>query len=304
MVSTGQKLCLVLARYVQKPALMVPLPFSVGRVLFDLNAIMLHRTPRDMVIEPTKIGEIPCAWITRRGQVENGVLFYLHGGGFVMGSLRSHRHLVACLAQKAGLRGLFVDYRLAPEHPFPAGPDDALTAYQGLLASGVDPAKIALAGDSAGAGMVAVLLQDIKRLGLTMPRAAVLISPLTDATGGSPSLQENRRRDPVLPLSWALRAMRIYVGDHDPADPRISPLLGDLEGMPPMIVQACETEILRDDAIRYAEAVRAAGGKVELNVWSNVQHVWHLMCGRVTEADRGVAQLANFLNSLILGRSK
>jgi len=296
MVSIRQRLCNGLARAVQKPLLMLPLPQPLARMAFDLNARILYRTPRDMVLEPVDIGGVPCAWISRaRQRPTTDVLLYLHGGGFVLGSLRSHRHLVAHLAAKTAQRALFVQYRLAPEHPFPAACDDALVVYRDLLAAGHDPARITLAGDSAGGCLALVLLQDIARAGLPVPRAVALISPITDLTGSGASLLRNRWRDPILPLSWGRRAIAAYLAGQDPSGPRISPLWGDLSGLPPIFVQVCESEILRDDGQRLVAAITAAGGRAELRVWRDVPHVWHLMCGRVPEADAGIDELAAFL---------
>ncbi len=296
MVSLRQRLCNGLARVVQKPLLMLPLPQPLARWSFDLNARLLYRTPRDMVLEPVEMGGVPCAWISRGLPPDpGGVLLYLHGGGFVLGSLRSHRHLVAHLAAKTGQRALFVRYRLAPEHPFPAACDDALAVYRGLLEAGHDPGRITLAGDSAGGCLALVLLQDIARAGLPAPRAAALISPITDLTGSGASLLQNRWRDPILPLSWGRRAIAAYLAGQDPAMPRISPLWGKLSGLPPVFVQVCESEILRDDGQRLVAEITAAGGQAVLRVWCDVPHVWHLMCGTVPEANAGVDEVAEFL---------
>lgn len=295
MVSIRQRLYNGVARIVLKPLLAVPLPFWLTRALFDLNALILFRTPRNLVIERAEMGGVPGAWISCEGQENKGVLLYIHGGGFVMGSLRGYRHMVARLAAETGLRAWFAEYRMAPEHPFPAAPDDMLNAYKGLLEAGHDPARIAVAGDSAGGNLAAVLLQDIARGGLPMPVAAALISPPTDLRGTSPSVEENRWRDHVMPHSLGQRVATAYLGDHDPGDPRVSPLLGDLSGLPPMIVQVCEAEMLRDDGQRLVAAITEAGGQAELRVWRDVPHVWHLMCGRVPEADAGVDELAAFL---------
>lgn len=297
MVSLRQRLCNGLARGVQKPMLMLPLPQPLARMAFDLNARILYRTPRDMVLEAQEMGGVPCTWISSATRPDRGgVLLYLHGGGFVLGSLRSHRHLVAQLAAKSGQRALFVQYRLAPEHPFPAACEDALAVYRSLLAAGHDPDLITLAGDSAGGCLALVLLQDIARAGLPMPRAAALISPITDLTGSSASLLENRWRDPILPLSWGRRAVAAYLAGQDAANPRLSPLFGDLSGLPPVFVQVCESEILRDDGQRLVAAITDAGGQAALRIWRDVPHVWHLMCGRVPEADAGVDEVAAFLS--------
>ncbi|MGR3710953.1 MAG: alpha/beta hydrolase [Alterinioella nitratireducens] len=301
MVSLRQRLSNGVARAVQKPLLALPLPFWLSRMTFELNAFLLYKRPRDLVEDDAALGGVPGVWLTRAGQEEGGVLLFLHGGGFVMGSPRSYRHLVAHLAAETGLRGYLPDYALAPEHPFPAAPDDVLAVYRALLEAGHDPGRIAVAGDSAGGCLAAVLLQDIAREGLPMPAVAALISPATDLRGTAPSLEENRRRDHLLPASWVRRAVAAYLDGRDGSDPRLSPLLGAVSGLPPMIVQVCEGEMLRDDGVRLAEAVREAGGTADLRVWTDVPHVWHLMRGRVPEADRGLAELAEFVRDNMAG---
>ncbi|MAN15793.1 MAG: alpha/beta hydrolase [Dinoroseobacter sp.] len=273
----------------------------LSRMTFELNAFLLYKRPRDLVEDDAALGGVPGVWLTRAGQEEGGVLLFLHGGGFVMGSPRSYRHLVAHLAAETGLRGYLPDYALAPEHPFPAAPDDVLAVYRALLEAGHDPGRIAVAGDSAGGCLAAVLLQDIAREGLPMPAVAALISPATDLRGTAPSLEENRRRDHLLPASWVRRAVAAYLDGRDGSDPRLSPLLGAFSGLPPMIVQVCEGEMLRDDGVRLAGAVREAGGTADLRVWTDVPHVWHLMRGRVPEADRGLAELAEFVRDNMAG---
>ncbi|RMA42148.1 alpha/beta hydrolase [Rhodophyticola porphyridii] len=295
-ISWQQRVSLILARYGQKPVLALPFPQPVARALFNLNARIVYKTPRDLTLRADRIGGVPGVWAGRRGQAKNGVLLFLHGGAFVLGSVRSYRHLVAALAAEAGLEGFLADYRLAPEHPFPAALDDALAAYRGLLAAGHAPDRIALAGDSAGGGLVLSLLHVLGRDGLPMPAVAGVMSPITDMTFSGASITGNLKRDPLIPVKWGYRGVMEYLNGHDPDDPRVSPLFGDFSSAPPVMIQACETEVLRDDGVRMADLLRRAGREVVLDIWPRVPHVWHLMAGRVPEADRAIAELGGFLS--------
>ncbi len=303
MVSRAQRGFNILARYFQKPALALVRPQPLARLVFDTNAWMLYKTPRGLSQRPEMLeadgGKVPAAWLDCGGATDRGVILYIHGGAFVIGSLRGYRHLVAALADKAGMAAAFVDYRLAPEHPYPAAPDDALTAYKALLAKGIDPRRIALVGDSAGGCLALSLLHRIGALGLPMPGAVAAMSPVVDLTGGSPSLTENRQRDPLIPISWALRGLADYLKDADPQDPVASPLFGRFEGAPPVLLQACESEVLRDDSRRMAEVLRAQGVTVRLDEWRDVPHVWHMNAGRSPEADKGIADIADFLRETL-----
>ena len=301
MVSFRQRLANLFARIVQKPTLATPWPQPIARKIFDLNALLLYKRPRDIRVTPDRLGGVPGAWVTRDGQAEHGVLLYLHGGGFVIGSLAGYRHLVARLGAAAGLRAYFVAYRLAPEHPYPAAPEDALAAYRALLLAGHSPERITLVGDSAGGWLVARLLQDIARLGLPMPARAAFLSPITDLTFSGRSISENRARDPLLPVAWARRSVAAFVGDRETAKPALSPLFGDVGGWPPCLIQVSDSEILRDDSLRLAEAITRAGGEVDLRLWRDVPHVWHLMAGRTPEADTAIEEVAGFLQPVWLG---
>lgn len=229
------------------------------------------------------------------GDRSGGTILYLHGGGFVLGTWRVYRNLVPRLADAAGMEGVFVEYRLAPEHVFPAAPDDAWTAWRALLARGEAPERIALVGDSAGGNLALGLLHRILAEGEAPPRAVVAISPATDLTASSPSLVENRRSDMLVPYGWARRSAEAYVGGADPADPLLSPLFGSFKGACPVLLHCTEGEILRDDSRRMAEALRAQGVPVRLEEWQGVPHVWHINAGRSPEADRAVADIAAFL---------
>jgi monoterpene epsilon-lactone hydrolase len=222
-------------------------------------------------------------------------LLFLHGGGFVTGSPALYRHLTWRLAAAANARLLAVDYRLAPEHPFPAALDDAATAYRWLLDANADPRQIAVIGDSAGGGLTLSLLLRMRDEGMPLPYAAVALSPCTDLALTGPSLAENAEADPMLRPEWLPRMVRHYLAGADPRLPWASPLYGDPAGLPPTLFQVGSDEILRDDATRMAAHMRAAGCRVEMEIWPRMPHVWHLFAAILPEARRAIAGIGEFL---------
>lgn len=304
-VSTRQKFFNVLARFVQKPALALVRPQPLARLVFDLNALILAKRPAGLRRREVSLraadASVPGTWLDLGGDRARGVILFLHGGAFVIGSLRGYAHVVSRLADAAGMAGLFVHYRLAPEHRFPAASDDALTAYRALLDQGYDPARIALAGDSAGGNLVFSLLHRIGQLGLPMPGAVVAMSPIVDLTLSSPSMELNRRSDMLIASAWGQRGVRDYLGGADPADPVASPINGRFAGAPPVMFQVVTTEILYDESLRMAAKLREEGVTVRLDEWQDVPHVWHLNAGRSPEADKGIADLAEFLRQVMPG---
>lgn len=302
-ISWQQKLLNFNARYVQKPTLALVRPHRLMRWVADMNARIMVKRPmglRQRDVSLTAAGcEVPGSWLDLGGDTSRGVILFLHGGAFVIGTIRGYVPLLSSLADGAGMAGLFVHYRMAPEHPFPAAPDDALTAYRALLDQGHEAARIALAGDSAGGNLALSLLHRIRELGLPMPGAVALMSPSVDLTLGSPSMKLNRRSEMLVAPSWGRRGVRDYLAGADPSDPVASPINGRFTGAPPVMIQVVTTEILYDDARRMAEKLRADGVNVRLDEWQNVHHVWHLNAGRSPEADRGIADLAGFLRQTI-----
>jgi acetyl esterase/lipase len=238
---------------------------------------------------------IPVTWASRNRPDRRKVILYLHGGAFVAGSARTHRHLGAALAGAAGVRSVLPDYRLAPEHPYPAALDDAVAAYRHLLGLGYAPGEIAVAGDSAGGGLVFALLLRAAAEGLPRPACAVGFSPWVDLTGRQPSLRRNSRRDVMLPAGRAAEVAGSYLGGHDPADPLASPLFGVWRDPPPALIMASRGEILVDEAIGLAEALRAGGGDVRLELWRGVPHAWPIFFGLIGAADAAVAQAGAFI---------
>jgi acetyl esterase/lipase len=223
------------------------------------------------------------------------VLLYLHGGAFIAGSPDTHKHLGAALAHAAGVRTILPDYRLAPEHPFPAALDDAVTTYRHLLETGYAPEAIAVAGDSAGGGLTFALLLRLGELDLPQPGCVAGFSPWTDMTGTQPSLQRNARRDVMLPARRFHDAAGFYLGGADPMDPLISPLRGDWSDPPPALLMASRHEILLDDAKGLAEVLRRAGGDVQLQLWRRLPHAWPFFTGRLKQADQAVASTGAFI---------
>jgi acetyl esterase/lipase len=222
-------------------------------------------------------------------------VLYLHGGGYILGSPSLYRDLTWRIASAARARVLAVDYRLAPEHPFPAALDDAVTAYHWLCTQGADPERIAVMGDSAGGGLALSLLLRLRDEGIPLPAAAVALSPWTDLALTGRSFTMNAGADPMLSAEQARRFVGHYLAGADPRSPYASPLYGEHEGLPPTIIQVGSDEVLRDDAVRMAERMRAAGCRVELEIWPRMPHVWHAFAPVLPEARRAIARIGLFV---------
>ena len=230
---------------------------------------------------------------TRAGRV----ILYLHGGSFAFRYPNAHAALAARLCRRLGAQALIPDYRLAPEHPFPAAPDDCHAAYRWLLARGFDPQGIVIAGDSAGGNLALVTLHRAKRDGEPLPACAVLLSPAVDCTMGSPSMVANDGMDPIVQLNSLLVLRRHYVpSPHQYTDPEVSPLFGDFDGFPPLFFQAGSTELLRDEATRAAHKAHAAGVDVELELWPGVAHGFQV-AGFLPEAALAIDHIARFVEA-------
>jgi len=227
---------------------------------------------------------------------DSRVLFYLHGGAYCIGSPRSHRGLISHLALRSGARAIAPDYRLGPEHAFPAAIDDALAAYRGVIASGVDPARLVVGGDSAGGGLALALLVALRDAGDPLPACAVLLSPWTDLELSGASMTTRAALDPMLNAAAAPEAVSRYLQGANARDPLASPLYADPRGLPPMLIQVGDHEILLDDSVRFAERARAVGVDVTLDIWPEMIHVWQFFAGNVPEADEAIGKLAAFIS--------
>jgi epsilon-lactone hydrolase len=226
-------------------------------------------------------------------------VLFLHGGGFIVGSPALYRHFTWRIASAAHACVLVVDYRLAPEHPFPAALDDAVMAYRWLLADGAKPQRIAVMGDSAGGGLALSLLLRLRDQGMPLPAAAVALSPWTDLALTGPSLRLNASADPLVSPDQARRFVDCYLAGADPRSPYASPLYGNLEGLPPTLIQVGSDEVLRDDAVRMADRMHAAGCRVELEIWPRMPHVWHLFAPVMPEARQAIVRIGDFVTAVV-----
>jgi monoterpene epsilon-lactone hydrolase len=231
---------------------------------------------------------------TRASQPGRHILF-LHGGGFIAGSPSLYRQLTWRIASAARASVVSLDYRLAPEHPFPAALDDAVAAYRWLLAQGAAPQRVAVMGDSAGGGLALSLLLRLRDEGVPLPAAAVALSPWTDLAMTGRSFTANALADPLLSAEQARRFVGYYLDGADPRSPYASPLYGEPAGLPPTIIQVGSDEVLRDDAVRMAERMRAAGCRVELEIWPRMPHVWHLFAPVMPEAHHAITRIGEFV---------
>jgi epsilon-lactone hydrolase len=267
------------------------------RAMYD-RAERVFTVPPGTAVEPVTVGGRPAEWIRAPGAREAAALLYLHGGGYVIGSPRSHRHLAESIARSAGIACLLPDYRLAPEHPFPAAVDDALAAYRSLVDQRrIAPGRIAVAGDSAGGGLTVATLVAIRQAGLPMPGAAVCISPWTDLTCSAGSYETKAATDPMVARPGITVMAQQYLGTAEPRTPLASPLFADLRGLPPLLIQVGSEEVLLDDATRLAERARAAGVEATIEIWETMIHVWHWFLPWLDEAQAAVDKIGAFLRA-------
>jgi len=235
-------------------------------------------------------------WISHPRSVSGDkVVLYLHGGGYIAGSAKTGRPLTAPLARQMGARIFSLDYRLAPEHQFPAGLDDAVAGYRWLLSTGIEARNISVMGDSAGGGMTLALVLHLREVGEPLPACLVCLSPWTDMTGDSASIQANADRDPMFVAEDVHRYARVYLGNQSPLNPLASPLFGDLAGLPPVLLQVGSNEVLLDDARSVDAKVRAAGGSSQLHVYEWVPHGWHFGAPFVPESREALREIAEFI---------
>ncbi|MDQ1534422.1 MAG: epsilon-lactone hydrolase [Actinomycetota bacterium] len=257
----------------------------------------------DVQQNPVEIGGVAGVEVTLEGNEAENVILYFHGGVYVIGSAAFSVPLVGDLVRRTGTKAITLEYRLAPEHPYPAAVEDARAAYEGLLAQGIAPAQIALAGESAGGGLAVATLLALREAGVPLPSCAYVMSPYVDLTLSGESLAEKREFDPLLTPDGLRTRVPDYVGGADASDPYISPIFGDLSELPPLLIQVGSNEILLSDALRLAGRAAMSDVSVTLDVTPGVPHVFQAYAGLLDEARAALDRASDFLNTQLADRS-
>ncbi|NRD79513.1 alpha/beta hydrolase [Bacillus sp. BRMEA1] len=247
----------------------------------------------DIKVEKTIIDGIQAEWVSAPNALEDRVFLYLHGGGYIMGSCNTHRYLASKLSRSTKARVLVPEYRLAPEHPFPAAMEDAVRVYQWLISTGYSPEKTVIGGDSAGGGLTLSTLLSLKDMGEKFPAATVLLSPWTDLEGTGDSMITRKEADPWLSPEPTKASPQLYIRDLDPRHPLVSPIYADLEGLPPMIIQVGNDEILLDDSVRLANRAREAGIEVDIKIWDDMWHVFQTFT--IPEGQQAIDEIGEYV---------
>ena len=253
----------------------------------------------DISTQAVDAGGVLAEWVVAPGVNPDNVMLYLHGGGYVVGSIVSHRGLAANLSRATESRVLLIDYRLAPEHPFPAAVEDAITAYRWLVANGTEPSRMVVSGDSSGGGLTVALLVALRDAGDQLPSAGVCISPWVDMEAIGKSMMTRADRDPVVQREVILDFAKAYLGDADPRSPLAAPLYADLTGLPPLLVQVGTAETLLDDATRLADHAKAAGVQVTLESWEDMIHIWHRFGSKLSEAQQAINRIGEYVGQVL-----
>ena len=249
----------------------------------------------DVQCERVNAGGVDAEWVCAPGAANDRFVLYLHGGGYVIGSVKTHRDLMARLSRAAKARVLGLNYRLAPEHPFPAAVDDAVAGYKWLLAQGAKPGRFAIAGDSAGGGLAAATLVAIRDAKLPTPAAGVLLSPWIDLEGIGESMTTRAKVDPVVQKEGLAGMAQAYLQGQNARTPLAAPLYADLKGLPPLLIQVGDAETLLDDSKRLDGRAKAAGVSTKLEVWPEMIHVWQLFASFLPEGQQAIEGIGKFV---------
>lgn len=247
------------------------------------------------IVEAVEIAGCSAEWVSAPDANQDRVMLYVHGGGYVQGSLHSHRNMVFEIARAMNGRVLNLDYRLAPEHPFPAAVDDMTAAWQALLDSGVDPAKASFGGDSAGGGLVLAAMAAARDKGMPLPACGCCISPWTDLIGTGQTMETKAAQDPMVGRDALKFFADLYMSGADPAHPLASPLYADLRGLPPLLVQVGTAETLLDDSRRLVARARHAGVTVDYVEWAGMPHIWHIFAPLLQASRDAITELGAFV---------
>jgi len=269
---------------------------SDSRARYEKMAVLLGGAP-DAKIEKVDAGGVPAEWVAAPGFDGTRAVLYLHGGGYAIGSLNTHRRMAYDISAACGARVLVIDYRLAPEHPYPAAVDDAAKAWRWLLQQGLSASRLAIAGDSAGGGLTIATLVNLRDLKLALPACAVAISPWVDLEGVGTSMTARSAQDPMVQKAGLKWMADMYLAGKDPKTPLAAPLHADLKGLPPVLVQVGSAETLLDDATRLAEKLHTSGCEVRLAVWPNQLHVFPFFAPILSEGRDGCLEIGNYIRS-------
>jgi epsilon-lactone hydrolase len=271
----------------------------------DIDARSLqYGLPSDVAVEAVSANGVRAEWVSTPRADRDAALLYLHGGGYVIGSLDSHRHLIAEAGRAARAWALSLDYRLAPEHPFPAAVEDALCGYRFLLSQGYRAARIAIAGDSAGGGLVVAAMIAIRDAGLAQPACGWCVSPWVDMEAIGETMSTKAAADPTVQKAGILDMARLYLNGADPRSPLAAPLHADLTGLAPLMIQVGAAETLLDDAIRLAKVAGVADVRVDLQIWPEMIHVWHLFHPELKAGLRAIEEGGSFVRAMIGGEGR
>jgi phosphinothricin tripeptide acetyl hydrolase len=263
------------------------------RAIFD-NLGQQMPVPEGVSVTKTVAGGVNAEWVRAENTGIDAAILYLHGGGYRIGSPTSHRHLVAAISQSIGAAALAIDYRLAPEFPFPAAVEDAVSAYQWLIEQSIAPGRIVIAGDSAGGGLTVATLIALRERNLPLPAAGVCLSPWVDLTITAESYETRADVDPILTREELLMMAQTYLNGQDAKTPLASPLFADLQGLPPLLIQAGTDEVLVDDSVKLEASAKMSGVDVKLEIWDEMPHVWHYFFPMLQQARTAIARIGEF----------
>ncbi|MHA1912823.1 MAG: alpha/beta hydrolase [Promethearchaeota archaeon] len=262
---------------------------------FDQIANMV-KVPKDAKCEPVSAGGVPAEWISVPESINDKVMLYFHGGGYVAGSINSHREYCVRLARASKTRVLIIDYRLAPEHPFPAALEDAIKAYQWLITSeGITPKHIVIAGESAGGGLTVATLLKLRDDKIKLPTAGISLSPFMDLAVTGDSIKTKVEVDPLTTQEMLELDAKLYLAGEDARNPLASPLYADLKGLPPLYIQVGTAELLLDDSIRFVDAAKAAGVNVKFEIWDDMIHMFQMFAAMAPEGQDAINKIGEFV---------
>jgi acetyl esterase/lipase len=253
--------------------------------------------PEDVRFEPVDAGGVAAEWTSAPGASDERVVLYFHGGGYVMGSITTHRGVVAGISRASGARVLSVDYRLAPENPYPAAVEDGVASYRFLLSQGIAPESIAIAGDSAGGGLTVATLIALREAGEKLPAAGVCISPWADLSQSGETMVTKAEQDPMVSRDLLQQMADAYLDGADARAQTASPCFADLAGLPPLLVQVGSAEVLLDDSLSLADRAKSSGVDITLEEWEQMIHVWHAFAQLLPEGQQAIERIGEYLRS-------